>query len=307
MKQSAPPPPVATPDPSADNRQWRHSLLLRVLAALVLIPIALGLLWAGGWILFGGGVIILTIASYEMHRMFVGEGKRPLSILSLGASLVFLLAAILPASLRLPLIEANISLLLLTTFIWLLLARKTLDGALVDWALTMAVPLYLGWPLSFFLLLRGTQLGFVSGFWWVMVALLGCMAFDTAAFFTGKFLGRHKLATQASPSKTWEGVIGGILGGVIATLVTTQGAHFFTLQFIQIPIYHAIILGVLLSVAAQVGDLAESLIKRQSHVKDSGHLIPGHGGILDRMDSQIFAVMVVYFYASWILHQPFLN
>lgn len=298
MKQSAPPPPVATPDPGEANRQWRHSLLLRVLTAVVGIPVILLLLLAGGWILFGGLVVVVGLASYEMHRMLTGEGKHPLSLLSLGLSLAFLVAAIVPAWREL-LIEGGISLLLLVSLTWLILGRKTLDGSLVDWALTMAVPLYIGWPMSYFLLLRGNQFGLSTGFWWVMVVLLGVWAFDSAAFFTGKFLGRHKLATLVSPSKTWEGVIGGIIGSVVATVLTTRLVH--------IPIYHAVLLGVLIGVAGQIGDLAESLMKRQTHVKDSSHLFPGHGGMLDRIDSQLFAVIVVYLYAAWVLHQPFVS
>ena len=294
MKQSAPPPPVATPDPNAANRQWMRSLLLRVLSALVGIPIILALLWFGGWALFGGLAVLTVTASYEMHRMLTGDGRRPLSLLSLVLSLDFLLAAIL-TSWRLPLIEGGISILLLLTFTWLLVGRKALDGSLVDWALTMAVPFYIGWPLSFFLLLRGSHSGFSAGFWWMLAVLGGVWVFDSAAFFTGRFLGRHKLATQVSPSKTWEGVIGGIIGTIAVTLLLTLPLH--------LPFYHAIILGMLISIAGQVGDLAESLIKRQTHVKDSSHLIPGHGGMLDRIDSQLFAVIVVYLYASWALPQ----
>jgi phosphatidate cytidylyltransferase len=294
MKQSAPPPPVANSDPGAANRQWRRSLLLRVGTGIVGVPIILALLWFGGWVLFGGLVLIVGAASYEMHRMLTGEGKRPLSLFSLALSLDFLLAAILTGW-RGPLIEGGISILLLLSFTWLLVRRKTLDGSLVDWALTMAVPFYLGWPLSFFLRLRGDQIGPSTGFWWVLVVLLGVWVFDSAAFFTGRFLGRHKLAALVSPSKTWEGVIGGIIGGIAVTLLTTRP--------LNIPFYHAIILGLLISVAGQVGDLAESLIKRQTHVKDSSHLIPGHGGVLDRIDSQLFAVIVAYLYVSWAFPQ----
>ncbi len=294
MQQSAPPPPVATPDPNAANRQWMRSLLLRVLTALVGIPIVLAFLWFGGWALFVGLAGLVVSASYEIHRMLAGDRRRPLSLLSLALSLDFLLAAILP-SWRLPLIEGGISILLLLTFTWLLVVRKTLEGSLVDWALTMAVPFYIGWPLSFFLLLRGSQVGFSTGLWWMAVVLGGVWVFDTAAFFTGRFLGRHKLATQVSPSKTWEGVIGGVIGAVIATLLLTLPLH--------LPLYHAIILGLLISIAGQVGDLAESLLKRQTHVKDSSHLIPGHGGVLDRIDSQLFAVIVVYLYVAWVLPQ----
>jgi phosphatidate cytidylyltransferase len=294
MKQSAPPPSVVNPDPGAASSQWRHSLLLRVLTAIPLIAIVLGALLAGGWFVFGVIAVIIVLASFEMHRLLTGIGMRPLSLFSLALSFDFLIAAILPAW-RTPLIEGGISLLLLVSFTWLMLMRKTLDGSLVDWAVTMAVPFYIGWPLSLFMRLRGNPGGLSAGFWWVLVVLLGVWAFDSAAFFTGRFLGRHKLATLVSPSKTWEGVIGGIIGGVVATLITTR--------FLNIPFYHAIILGLLISVSGQVGDLAESLIKRQTHVKDSSHLIPGHGGVLDRIDSQLFAVVVVYLYASWVLPQ----
>lgn len=294
MKQSAPPPPVVNPDPGAASRQWRRSLLLRVATGIPGVAIILALLWFGGWILFGGLVLFIGIASYEMHRMLTGAGMRPLSLFSLALSLDFLVAAILPAW-RAPLVEGGFSLLLLLSCTWLLVMRKTLDGSLVDWALTMAVPFYIGWPLSLFLRLRGDHIGFGTGFWWVLMVLAGVWAFDSAAFFTGRFLGRHKLATLVSPSKTWEGVIGGIIGGVIVTLLTTRP--------LNVPFYHAIILGLLLSVAGQIGDLAESLMKRQTHVKDSSHLFPGHGGFLDRMDSQLFAVIVAYLYASWVLPQ----
>ncbi len=299
MKQSAPPQPVADPDPAAANRQWRRSLLLRLMTGVVGVPIILLLLLGGGWILFGGLVFIVGAASYEMHRMLAGEGKRPLSLLSLALSLDFLVAAILP-DWRAALIEGGIGILLLLSFAWFLAIRKTLDGSLTDWALTMAVPFYIGWPLSFFLRLRGNQMGFSAGFWWVLVVLIGVWAFDSAAFFTGRYLGRHKLATLVSPSKTWEGVIGGIIGGVVVTVLITQLTSL-TPTPLHVPFYHAIILGLLISVAGQVGDLAESLIKRQTHVKDSSRLLPGHGGMLDRIDSQLFAVIVAYLYIFWAL------
>ncbi len=301
MKQSAPPPPVANPDPGAASRQWRHSLLLRVATGVVGVPVILALLWFGGWVLFGGLILIVGAASYEMHRMLAGAGMRPLSLLSLALSLDFLVAACLP-NWNTPLIEGGISLLLLLSCTWFLVARKTLDGSLVDWALTLAIPFYIGWPLSFFLRLRGDQIGFSPGFWWVLVVLVGVWAFDSAAFFTGRFLGRHKLATLVSPSKTWEGVIGGTIGAVAVAVLITQLSLLMP-QPLNVPFHHVIILGLLISVAGQVGDLAESLIKRQTHVKDSSHLLPGHGGMLDRVDSQLFAVIVAYLYVSWALPQ----
>ncbi len=294
MQQSAPPQPAADPNPGAAKNQWRSSLLLRSLTAIVAIPTILVVLWFGGWVVFAALAIIIGWASYEMHRMLTGAGMHPLSALSLALSLDFLVAAILPTW-RVQLIEGGITLLLLASLTWLVVGRKTLNGSLVDWALTLAVPFYIGWSLSFFQRLRGDVIGFSPGFWWVFVVLVGTWVFDSAAFFAGGLFGRHKLATLVSPSKTWEGVIGGIIGGVAATLLTTLP--------LQIPLYHAIILGVLISLASQIGDLAESLIKRQTHVKDSSHLIPGHGGILDRIDSMLFTVMIVYLYVSWVFPQ----
>ncbi len=298
MQQSASSPPVASPDPAAANRQWLRALLLRVLTAIVGIPIVLALLWFGGWVLFAGLAVIITLAIYELHRMLVGDGKHPLSVLSLALSFVFLLAAQVPASWRYLLVAGGLSLSLLLTFSWLLVVRRTLEGSLIDWALTMALPLYVGWPLSAFLLLRGSQMAPSAGFWWVLLVLVGVWVFDSAAFFTGRYLGRHKMTPLVSPGKTWEGMVGGTLAGIAVTIAIGALA-------LRLPLYHTIILGLLISVFGQMGDLAESLLKRQTHVKDSSHLIPGHGGILDRIDSQLFAVIVVWCYVQWVVFPLF--
>jgi phosphatidate cytidylyltransferase len=172
---------------------------------------------------------------------------------------------------------------------------------MVDWALTMAVPVYLGWSMSYFLLLRGYQtitfhwmvgrwVTLPPGVWWVLVLLLGVWGFDGAAFFSGRYLGRHKLAPRISPGKTWEGVAGGLVVSILAGLV-------LTVIPLGVPWYFAILLGLLIGAASTLGDLAESVIKRQMHVKDSGQIMPGHGGMLDRIDSLLFAAIVVYLFA----------
>jgi phosphatidate cytidylyltransferase len=200
---------------------------------------------------------------------------------------------------RLLILEVGLSLALLISFPWLFF-RPKLDGAMVDWALTLAIAIYLGWPLSFFLLLRGydvATLGGVHGVWlylprgvwWLLVVLFGVWGFDIAAFFTGRYLGRHKLAPRISPGKTWEGVAGGFVVTIIITLLVA-------VQPLGVPWYLAFVLGVLIGVAAVFGDLSESLIKRQTHVKDSGQIMPGHGGMLDRVDSALFVVTVVYLF-----------
>lgn len=273
------------------ERQWYRSLGQRSLTALIGIPIVLVCVWLGGWWAFAACALLVVLGAYELHRMMLHEGYHPLISISLILSLFFLVAAMLPQQ-RPLLLEAGLALALLITFP-ILFFRKRLDGAMVDWSLTVAIAIYLGWPLSLIPMLRGFQVGFSSGLWWLLTLLLGVWGFDTGAFFAGHFFGRHKLAPNISPGKTWEGVAGGLVFSVAAALLCT-------VRPLGVSWYLAVLLGLLIGIAAALGDLAESLIKRQTHVKDSGQFIPGHGGVLDRIDSMLFAVIVVYFFAQFI-------
>ncbi len=285
---------------SGTSKKEPGSLVQRWLTAIVGMPIIVIFAWLGGWWTFAILLLITFLGIYEFHRMLLHAGYHPVMWMSLGLSVLLLLAAMFPRW-QLLLLEVGLSASLLVTFP-VLFARKAQDGSLVDWAMTIAVPIYLGWPLSCFILLRGFQVGwpFVHtpwsvlprGLWWVLVVLFSVWGSDTGAFFTGRLIGRHKLAPSISPGKTWEGVFGGLVLGTIATIL-------FSIP-LGVSWYLAIVLGILISIAAVLGDLAELLIKRQTHVKDSGHLIPGHGGMLDRIDSILFAVLVVYFFASFV-------
>ncbi|MBV9232275.1 MAG: CDP-archaeol synthase [Chloroflexi bacterium] len=234
--------------------------------------------------------------------MLLHAGYHPLIWISFGLSLTFLMAAMLPGW-RLTLLEIGLGGALLISFPWLFF-RQDLDGAMIDWALTLAISIYVGWSTSFFLLLRGYEPGAIHigghpwlflprGIWWLLATLLGVWGFDSAAFFAGRYFGRHRLAPRISPAKTWEGVLGGMVFSIAAGLL-------FTAIPLGVPWYLAILLGLLIGTAAVLGDLAESLIKRQTHVKDSGQIMPGHGGLLDRIDSLLFAVIVVYFFAQLV-------
>jgi phosphatidate cytidylyltransferase len=290
-----------TPQPDEPRRQG-SSVGQRWLTAAIAMPIVLACVWVGGWVAFAVALLTVVLGTIELHNMLRHGGYHPLIWISLGLSVLFLVAAMLPQQ-RLLLLEIGLGGALLISFPWLFLRQK-LDGAMVDWALTLAISIYLGWSMSFFLLLRGYDTGSLHvgtgswlslprGAWWVLFTLLGVWGFDAAAFFTGRYFGRHKLAPRISPSKTWEGVIGGLVLSILAGLL-------LTVKPLGIPWYLAIVLGILLGIAAVLGDLAESLIKRQTHVKDSGQIMPGHGGMLDRMDSLIFAVIVVYLFAKMI-------
>ena len=264
------------------------------------MPIVLTVVWFGGWVACAFTLLIVVLGTIELHTMLLHGGYRPLIWVSFGLSVLFLVAAMLPQQ-RLLILQASLGGALLISFP-LLFFRKKLEGAMVDWALTLAISIYLGWSMSFFLLLRGYEIGVIAarngpwiflprGAWWVVFVLLGVWGFDAAAFFTGRYFGRHKLAPRISPAKTWEGAIGGLVLSITAALV-------LTVNQLGVPWYLAIVLGILLGVAAVLGDLAESLIKLQTHVKDSGQIMPGHGGMLDRLDSLIFAVIVVYVFSQ---------
>ncbi len=272
----------------------------RWLSSLIAIPIVLLFVWFGGWWAFTATALIAIIITYELHNMMLHSGYHPLSLMSLGLIILLLLAAMFPQQ-QLLIVEIGFGASLLISFPWLFFRRK-LDGAVVDWSLTLALALYIGFPLSYVLLLRGYDPGVWHGFssamwvylprgvWWLLMVLLGVWGFDAAAFFTGRAFGRRKLAPRISPGKTWEGVLGGFVLSIAASLV-------LTVEPLGVPWYLAIVLGILVGIAAVLGDLAESLIKRQTHVKDSGQFMPGHGGLLDRVDSLLFAVIVVYFFA----------
>lgn len=153
--------------------------------------------------------------------------------------------------------------------------------------------IYLGWMLGHLVALRGLA----DGRNWVFLALFATFAYDTAAYFTGRTLGRHKMAPRVSPGKTWEGVAGGVIGAVLVSL-------FFTLDSpLGLPVTwgHALVLGLLVSFFGQIGDLMESAFKRYTSVKDSGNSLPGHGGFLDRLDSIVFSGLVVYYYVIWVI------
>ncbi|MFC1870616.1 phosphatidate cytidylyltransferase, partial [Chloroflexota bacterium] len=178
--------------------------------------------------------------------------------------------------------------------IWLLIRRQR-EGAFRDWSWTIAGILYVGWLLSYLVALRGVA----AGRDWVFLALFTIFASDISAFFVGRAWGKHRLAPSISPRKTWEGAVAGVLGAVVISLVVVK------LSGLPLSFPQAILLGILVGILGQLGDLVESLFKRNTGVKESGKLMPGHGGVLDRIDSVVFAGVVVYYYtlayhAGWL-------
>jgi len=257
------------------------------------------IVWFGGGPGFTALVATLgVLAALEFYRMVAGTKPPPLTYFGLVWTAFFILSC---NSELMSLLETHfnpdlLTPLLITSAIVLslfgLLTRRQKEGTFTSWVWTIAGILYIGWLLSHLVALRDLD----SGRNWVFLVLFVTWVSDTTAFLVGRGLGRHKLAPAISPGKTWEGTIGGICGGIAVSTL------FFTPTPLQLPLTsgQAILLGALTSILGQVGDLVESLLKRNLGVKDSGNLMPGHGGILDRIDSLIFAGIVVYYYAVWV-------
>jgi phosphatidate cytidylyltransferase len=156
------------------------------------------------------------------------------------------------------------------------------------WAMGLAGALYIGMPFNYYLQLYTSK---PNGLTWTLFTILAVVVSDAAALLVGSRIGRHPFFRTISPSKTVEGAIAGVVGSVAVMLIGVSAV-------MGLPPLHAVVLGVLVGLSAEVGDLVESQMKRIADVKDSSHLIPGHGGVLDRLDSILFPPILVYFYVT---------
>ncbi|MBU0494475.1 MAG: phosphatidate cytidylyltransferase [Chloroflexi bacterium] len=275
-------------------------LRTRVLSAIVLIPVVLALAWLGGlgFLLLIG--VFALLGSIEFAQMMRHGNHQTLWFVSIPVAL----ALVGLAYLNVPLAGTGVLIAGATLLaLGFLTLRQDLTGTLTDWALTVAGALYLGLPMSYFVYLRALPNGPIhaatqglipDGLAWLAAGVLPVWACDTGAYLVGRAIGRRPFFRHVSPKKTLEGAIGGLVAGTVVAAVI--------LTLLGQPIWHGLVVGVLLTVAAIFGDLAESLIKRQVGVKDSGRLIPGHGGVLDRLDSLLFAVVVLYWYVMLFVH-----
>ena len=264
----------------------------RILVGIVGVPALFGAIWLG----FPFLTIVVGIAAlvglWEFNRMAQKWGAAPYWPLSIVWTALFVANGQLAAQ------HGNFSIYLIAGGLALLLAialarrnRETSRNCLF----TALGPLYAGFLLSHALLLREGAAGLDDGRSWLLFALFMTFAADTGAFFVGKPLGRSPMAPNISPGKTWEGFAGG--------LACTVGASVGLTALLDLPISIPcqIALGFLLGIIAPLGDLAESYMKRRANVKDSGALLPGHGGILDRIDSLLIVLPVTFYLAAYII------
>lgn len=291
------------------------NLGIRTVSGVVLLAIVLAAIWLRGPVLMIAVAVAVVLAAHEFYTMVRKAGYQPWYPAGIALALVLGLRGYLNGDLINGVAYSGpgvapevMALALVLLFV---LARQgiewvrqpqatTQDGrpisprspylAWADIGLTMGGAIYTGGLLGYAPLLATvnetpTQGG---GQAWMLMVVFGTAACDTGAYFVGSLIGRHKLIPHISPGKTWEGLIGGVAGGILAAALLSG--------ILKIGLPEAVILGLLVCAAAVTGDLSESFIKRASGVKDSGNIIPGHGGILDRVDSILFVTLAVYWF-----------
>jgi phosphatidate cytidylyltransferase len=267
----------------------RHNLAERAISAVVLLPLAIWLTWLGGWAFAALVAIAAGLCAVELLLMFGRLRLAEWYGVAIAAGIPLLAAlhrgqTLLPDWSTLALALATLGLLGLLLFTHEEQAEVPARAGRVTLAW-----LYCG-------LLASTLVGLrvQGGTPWVVLAFVVTWAYDTVAYFAGMLFGKHKLYAKVSPKKTWEGFAGGAAGSVLGALVIRST------MLPELPVAMAVLLGAGAAVLGPMGDFTESLLKRAAGVKDSGKLIPGHGGLLDRIDALLFVVPWVYLFVRWL-------
>lgn len=259
-------------------------LKTRLLVALLGIPVGTVVLWLGGPWFFATAVLLTLVGLHEFYRLV--RAYRPNLLVGYLAALATLAAAYLGGVGGM---AGGFMSLLLLLFVWGMGGR--LGHHLVGrMAVTTIGVVWVGVAFAHLVLLRSLEHGLSLA----VLAVGACWMGDTFAYFTGRAIGRHRMAPRISPKKTVEGAVGGLVGAVLFALAVKLYSDW-------LPVREAAILGLVGGLAGQWGDLFESAIKRDLQVKDSGRLLPGHGGVLDRFDSVLFGAVAVYWGALLLL------
>lgn len=246
----------------------------RILIAAAGIPLVLWLVYLGGWPMFGLAAVGALIALHELYWMT--RTLRPIVIAGYLGALAALLGATLGGA---DWALAGLMSTLLLSFV--------IKGGVstVSVSVTVLGVAWVGLGLAHSLLLRDID---EHGVLAVFTVLLAVWAGDAAAYFVGRLIGRHKLAPTVSPGKSWEGLVAGTIATIAVTFVAVYEQSFLTIP-------ESLVLGAVIAVVAPLGDLFESALKRDADVKDSGRLLAGHGGVLDRIDALLFAWVAAYY------------
>lgn len=260
----------------------------RIIVALIGIPLILFLIHVGGipFLLFV--LIIIALGLREFYGLI--QRKNTTSLKSIGIISALILAISIYFNVDNVEIGVFVTILMLVLFLWKLYTQR-IEGALLDISITLLGVFYIGWLLSHLLLIR--QLPY-WGKEYTYLLFLTTWSIDNGAYVVGVTWGRHKAIPKVSPRKSIEGLVGGLVGGLLAV---------FLLKWLFLPhlsYIHSLGIGLSLGIIGQLGDLSESLLKREAKVKDIGKFLPGHGGVLDRFDSLLFTAPVLYYYIKFL-------
>jgi phosphatidate cytidylyltransferase len=251
----------------------------RVLVTIVGVPVVLYLVYLGDWWLFGLAAFAALVALHELYVM--ARSLRPLVLAGYAGALAALLGAELGGA------EWMLGGFMLTLLLAFLLygIAETRQTATITMSATILGVAWIALGLGHLLLLRDVP---EHGRLAVFTVLIAVFADDTAAYLIGRLIGRHKLAPSLSPGKTWEGFVAGTIAAIAVAFFALYEQDFLTIP-------ESIVLGAAVALAGAAGDLFESALKRDLHVKDSGQLLGGHGGMLDRIDSLLFAAVAAFY------------
>ena len=260
----------------------------RILVVVLLLPLGLGVVYLGGWAFVALVAFLLGVAAWEYAALFATQGYRPAWPLLVLAAVGFPAARLRWGTTHDPALLTAYALL---AVVWHLADYER--GAAqsgTDFGVTLGGGVYLGYLGAYFVALRQAP----HGLWWLLLALPTIWIADSGAYFVGKAIGRRRLAPRLSPKKTWEGYLAGVATGVLGAVALAAAWNALAGPIPGMDAAHAALLGLVVSALAPLGDLAESMFKRQAGQKDSGRLFPGHGGAFDRIDSWLWAAPLAY-------------
>jgi phosphatidate cytidylyltransferase len=294
VKEPMHPAPAAPPQTplNPDAARARHMELLdRLAITVVLAPMLVLAVEAGGLVYLALIGLLLGLAAWEYARLFEAGGHRPARVLLVAGVVVLISSAQFPA------LDPHgllLALLVLAPLTWHLIDYELgAPAAGTDFAITLGGLFYLGWLGRYFVALRALP----QGTWWLLAALTTMWLADTGAYTFGRLFGRHKMAPRLSPKKTWEGYAGSALTGCVGCGLLSVFWGLGAGPGSGLTWQTGALLGLLVGALGPIGDLGVSMLKRQTGVKDTGNLLAGHGGALDRVDSWLVAVTVGYYFA----------
>jgi len=265
--------------------------LQRMIVVIILIPLAVGAVYAGGWFYMALILTLLGASAWEYWHMFQAGGLCPSRSILIGGVLLLAVSRNWLGFTFSDLILSSI--ILAAMFVHTIAYERGIDCSASSFAVTVSGVLYLGWIGAYLFSLRNLP----DGTWWTLTVVPSAALADSGGYIFGKRFGKHRFSPRVSPRKTWEGYLGGILFSVVFTALL---AAFWHLRAPAVTFQAGLIIGAVMSILCPIGDLGESMFKRQFGLKDSSNLLPGHGGMFDRIDTWLWAAVIGYYLVLWL-------